>query len=152
MVLDDPHARLLVFAVLTVAVAVLCWLLDHDGMRSSYQYHRLCRRRERLSGEEFYRRFYRGSGLPTELVIGFRDFHAGYWGEAPEVLRPEDDLFRVNAGADLAGWVAEVESLYGVAFRWVGAETYDMPDVTFDSMVRFIHREQQASSRRSGSS
>jgi hypothetical protein len=144
MTFDSPYVHLAFVIVLGAGVALLFWWQDFDGIRSAWEYHRRCRTRERLTGEEFYRRFYQDSGLPPELVIGFRQFHADFWGEPPEVLRPEDDLFQVNAGADFAGWVAEAESLYGVVFPWEGEGTYDMQDVTFDSLVRFIHRKRQS--------
>jgi|GEM_PF-5873648 len=111
---DEPVSNWIFLAVIAVSVAVLFWWQDFDGIRSSWEYHRLVRKRERLAGGEFFRRFYVESGFSAELVVAIRDFHAGYWGEDPALLRPEDDLFRVNAGADYAGWVAEVEACFGV--------------------------------------
>ena len=142
---DNPSAHIpLAFVIfLAVGLALLFWWQDFEGLRSSWEYNRRCLTRERLTGEEFYRRFYQCSGLPPELVIGFRQFHADYWNEVPELLRPEDDLFQVNAGADFTDWVVKVEALYGAVFRREGKETYDMPDATFDSMVRFIHRNRR---------
>lgn len=141
----DEALRYLAFGFLAIGVVVLLWWQDFDGMRSSWEYHRRCRKRERVSGERFYSRFYQDGELPKELVIRFRDFHAGYWGEDPELLRPEDDLFQVNAGADVAEWVKQVEAQFGVAIRWeTRSSGYDMPDATFDSLLRFVNRERQA--------
>jgi hypothetical protein len=142
VVFDDPYTVLAFVIALAVGVALLIWWQDFDGIHSTWEYRRLCRTRERLSGEEFFQRFYQASGIPPELVIGFRQFHADYWGEVPELLRPEDDLFRVNAGADFADWLAKTESLFGVVIRWeTKASGYDMPDATFDSLLRLVHRK-----------
>lgn len=103
---DDAAWHWALVAGLAVGVALLMWWQDHDGVRSSWVYHRRVRRRERLTGEEFCTRFYAGSGIPSDLVVAFRDFHAGFWGEDPALLRPEDNLFAVNAGrTSLGGWL-----------------------------------------------
>jgi hypothetical protein len=140
---DDPTFRWVFLAAVAVGVAVLFWWQDHDGIRSAWEYRRRIRTRERLTGEEFYRRFYAGSGIPAELVVAVRDFHAAYWGEDPELLRPEDDLFAVNAGADCAGWVAELRARFGVEVpESLPPElraALPRLDQTFDTVLRCIH-------------
>ena len=146
--IDAPYFRWVFLAALVVGVAILFWWQDFDGIRSSWEYHRRIRQRERLTGEAFYGRFYAGSGIPSELVVAVRDFHASYWGEDPALLRPEDDLFAVNSGADCAGWEAEARARFGVA-----PPEQSMPelrvalprlDSTFDTVLRcidFLHRQ-----------
>jgi len=152
---DEPTFRWLILAALVVGVALLVWWQDHDGIRSAWEYHRRIRARERLTGEEFYRRFYPDSDIPAELVVAVRDFHAAYWSEDPELLRPEDDLFQVNAGADSAGWVAEARARFGVTVPESATPELraGLPalDGTFDSILRCIHvlQCQQGSPNRS---
>jgi hypothetical protein len=58
-------------------------------------------------------------------------------------------LFRVNAGDDCAGWVAEVEARFGVVVpESLSSElrtVVSAPEPTFDTVLRCIHalREQQ---------
>ncbi len=140
---DDPTFRWVFAAALLVGVAILFWWQDFDGIRSSWDYHRRIRTRERLTGEEFYHRFYAHSDIPAELVIAVRDFHASYWGENPELLRPEDDLFAVNAEADFVGWVNEARARFGVILS-DGAQVdlraaLPRRDATFDTVLWCIH-------------
>ena len=140
---DDPTFRWVFAAALLVGVAVLFWWQDHDGIRLSWEYHRRIRRREQLTGDEFCRRFYAGGDIPAELVVAVRDFHAAYWGEDSTLLRPGDDLFAVNAGADCAGWVAEARARFGVTVPETAPPELRaaLPalDGTFDSVLRCIH-------------
>ncbi|QJW98736.1 hypothetical protein [Frigoriglobus tundricola] len=139
---DDPAFYWIVMAGLAVGVALLTWWQDFDGIRSDREYQHRTRKRERLTGAEFFTRFYAESGIPAELVVAFRDFHAGYWGEEPALLRPEDDLFRVHAGADCAGWAAEVQTRFGVVVpERVPPELWAVVPVhepTFDTVLRYI--------------
>jgi hypothetical protein len=140
---DDAVFRWILLAVIAVGVAILLWWQDFDGMRSAWEYHRRIRTRERLTGDEFYRRFYAGSGMPADLIVAVRDFHASHWGENPELLRPEDDLFAVNAGLDCAEWVREAKARFGVTLS-EGA-TVDLraalpkKEATFDTVLLCIH-------------
>jgi hypothetical protein len=139
---DIPDLRWVIVALLVIGVWLIFWWQDFEGMQSAWEYHRRIRRRERLDNVEFYRRYYATSGIPAELVIAVRDFHASYFGEDPELLRPEDDLFAINAGIDCATWFAEVRTRFGV----IVPETFTpelraaLPrlDRTFDSVVRSI--------------
>ena len=143
MVFENTLFCLIFFCTICVAVAWLFWCEDFDGIRSSWEYHSRCNERERLSGDEFYNRFYQDGGIRPELVISFRNFHARYWEEVPELLRPEDDLFLINSGADYADWVAKVGSQFGVEIRWESEQECDMADASFDSVLRYIHRLQE---------
>ncbi len=140
---DDPIFVRTTLVFLAVGVCALFWWQDFDGIRSAWEYHRRIRRRPRLTGAEFYRRFYADSTIPAELVVAVRDFHASFWGENPELLRPEDDLLAVNAVADFAGWAAEVEDRFGVQItERVPPDlraAFGTPDQTFDTLLKIIH-------------
>jgi hypothetical protein len=136
-------AQVGLFGALGILVAWVMWREDFDGMRSAWEYHRRCRTRERLDGATFFARYYAGSGLPRELVVDFRDFHASYWGEDPARLRPEDDLLRVNSGVDCTDWVQAMDRRYGLALpeRLPCDLTAVLPvtEPTFDALVRCLH-------------
>jgi hypothetical protein len=103
-----------ILLTLALGVAILFWWQDFDGIRSSWEYSRRIRTWERLSGAEFFRRYYYASGIPEELVVALRKFHASYWEEDPELLRPGDDLLRISSGADLVDWAARMHARFGV--------------------------------------
>ncbi|MFO0876105.1 MAG: hypothetical protein U0840_01930 [Gemmataceae bacterium] len=131
------------FVALGTLVGWVMWREDFDGMRSSWEYHRRCRSREALDGATFFARYYAESGLPREVVVDFRDFHATYWGEDPARLRPEDDLLRVNSGADCTDWVQTMGQRYGLALpeplpRDLTA-VLPVTEPTFDALVRCLH-------------
>lgn len=137
---DDQLLQLVVSIIILVALALLFWRQDFDGIRSSREYHRRRHARESLSAQEFFYRFYRDSGLTPELVISFRQFHATYWAEDPELLRPEDDLFLINSGSDYAAWFAKITLLYEVEIPEKAREGEKIRDRSFDSVLRFIHQ------------
>jgi hypothetical protein len=135
-----------VFLLVIVGIYYLFWWQDFEGMRSTFEYHQKIRKRERLSGEAFYQRFYADSGLPPDLVVAVRDFYASYWEEDPELLYPEDDLLICNSGVDLVDWANKAEKLFGVVIpEDLPPEIRDnLPrvDQTFDTFVRYIHLAQ----------
>ncbi len=128
---------------LLVGVAILSWWTDFDGIRSDWEYRRRIRSRERLGGHEFYHRFYQASGIPEELVVALRDFHASYWEEDPALLRPEDDLLQIHSGADFADYAAKMQALFGVLVpESLPPEVRAaLPRVesTFDCLLRCVH-------------
>ncbi|WP_020476290.1 hypothetical protein [Zavarzinella formosa] len=143
----ETHFRWLFLIALLLAIIVLFWWQDFDGIGSSWRHRRAIRHRERLTGDEFCRRYYLDSEISSELVISFRQFHATFWGKDPELLRPTDDLLQANAGADFAEWSAEVERMFGVELP---EETLPelksfMPklDWSFDGLLRFIDMMQR---------
>jgi hypothetical protein len=141
----DVHDLCWVIAAILLAMggALLFWWRDFEGMRSAWEYYRRIRQRLRLGSDEFYRRYYAASGIPADLVFAVRDFHASYFGEDPELLRPEDDLFAINAGIDCATWFAEARTRFGVivpvTFTPELRAALPRLDQSFDTVVRCIH-------------
>lgn len=134
-----------------VAVFWLMWWQDFEGMKSAWIYHRTCRTREKLTGDEFFQKYYAETEIPSELAIGFRQFHATYFSEKPELLRPEDDLFQINSGLDFAEYVALVQEKYGVRLPEKCSPELRAAllkiDMSFDCTLRAIHFLQGSATR-----
>jgi hypothetical protein len=131
------------------AIYAVMWWEDFEGIRSSFEYHRLCRERESLSATEFFDRHYRDSGIAADLVTAVRDFHATFFGEDPGLLRPEDDLFQINSGLDCSEWFDEIRDRFQVEFPQKVPPKMEaqLPkvDASFETVLRCIHLLRQSS-------
>jgi len=118
----------------------LMWREDFDGCRSNWEYFEALKTREPMSGPEFYRRYYKDSGIPEGLVVCFLDFHATFWDKDPELTRPEDDLFRVYGGFDMAPpWMKAVEKEFAIKITPKDIES--LKNGSFDELVKLVFQK-----------
>jgi len=135
--MEPPLVLILSSFALTAFVVVLAYVNDHEGWRSEARWHRDAKRRERLTADQFYERFYRESELSREFIEKLLWVYSVSWGIDQELLRPEDDFVRIFGGLCVDDFVERLETAFDVQ---ISEEEYEsIPDATFDTIARVIY-------------
>jgi hypothetical protein len=102
----------------------------------SRAFRRELKGRQALSADEFYARFYEGSGVPRDVAVGVRRSLGGFEWLADRRLAPSDYLPWLDDDLDLADVLYRLGREFGV--RFTGAD-YPAVDGTLDNLVRLVH-------------
>jgi hypothetical protein len=101
----------------------------------SWAFRRELKGREPLSSDEFYTRFYRGSGIPKDVVKRVRRSLLGFeW--LADRLAPADYLPWLDDDLDMADVLYRLGREFGVKFT---KADYPAVDGTLDNLVRLVH-------------
>lgn len=88
--------------------------------------------REDLTGDEFYQRYYQGTGVPQAVVLRLLAIYSTFFALPSTKLRP-DDWPPAIAELDMEPLVVEIEKEFGIPHsQWHNV------DGSFDSVVRYV--------------
>ncbi len=125
--------------VLLGALAALVWYAmwreDFDGMRSSWRFHRELKKRQPLTFDEFYRRFYQASEIDEQIVRRMLELHLEVFDVKPTLMRPEDNLSRIFEFPFDVELIERIEEEFGFTF---GSDDLATLDGSFDSLTRYV--------------
>jgi hypothetical protein len=95
------------------------------------------RSRSALDDAEFYVRFYQHSGIPKEVITGFRQILRDIYFDGVDQLVPSDDLRYIDVDLGFGEPIYRLERTFRIT---IAPSEWGKLDYSFDGMIRLVHR------------
>ena len=116
-----------------ISLGQLLWsLFPFSDLYDEWMFNREVAARDDLESEDFYRRYYEGTGVPQRVVLGVLPIYSKFFGLPARKLRPHDWPPQI-AEFDTEPLVRDIETEFGMSHaKW------EEVDGSFDSVVRYV--------------